>query len=75
MKNLFKALDSMLVLKVLLIVILIFDENLVQIRPFVTQHPTKSFSNQRSYTEYHVFFYCFAIFYINYFMITCSMPF
>ena len=38
--------------------------NLVQIQPLVTQHPTKGFSKQRSYLEFHVFFHYFCnIFY------------
>ena len=50
-------------------------ENLVQIRPLVTQHPSKTFSNQRSYIEFHDYLNYFAIFDINYFIITCLMPF
>ena len=46
--------------------------NLVQIRPLVTQNPSRGFSKQRSDL---VFFHYFAIFYINYFIITCLMPF
>ena len=49
--------------------------NLVQIRPLVTQHPSKGLSKQRSHLEFNVFFHYFAIFYINYFIITCLMPF
>ena len=49
--------------------------NLVQIRPLVTKHPSKGFNNLRSYLEFHVFLNYFAIFDINYPMITCLMPF
>ena len=75
MKNLSKIRESILLFKGLIGSYTAFMGNLVQIRPLVTQDPSKGFSNQRSYIEFHVYLNYFAIFYMNYLMIMCLMPF
>ena len=48
---------------------------LVKIRPLATQHPSKSFSNQRSYLELQVFLNYFTIIYTNYSKKICKKSF
>ena len=49
--------------------------NLVQIQSLVTEHPTKGSVNKGRICNFMFSSIIFAIFFINYFLKTCVMPF